>query len=355
MPRIHIRKHLAFDKKEVATPNKIVEWDYLKTISSEITRTDDVEAGLLIGVNCMKALEPLKVIASNNGEHYAYQICLGWCIVGPISNMFSQNVVGCHRIAVQDAISSKIVDHQFVVEEFMKKISLEEMFQKMHQNNFVEKEVISVNGLLENMVEISKEKAFLKIVEESTIKSVDHSVVPLPFKKENLIMPNNRKQAMQRLIYLKRRFNKDPAFFEDYKQLMSNLLVKGYARKLDDSSVGRTWYIPHHGVHHLSKSRKIRVVFDCSAQFAGKSLNQELLTVPDLTNQIVGVLTRFRQGEVAFMADIESMYYQVRVPEYQQTFIKFLWWENHNIEEEPSDFAMCAHVFGGVLSASCSN
>ena len=55
------------------------------------------------------------------------------------------------------------------------------------------------------------------------------------------------------------------------------------------------------------------------------------------------------------MADIESMYYQVNVPECQQSFIKFLWWENHNIEEEPSDFAMCAHVFGGVSSASCSN
>ena len=55
------------------------------------------------------------------------------------------------------------------------------------------------------------------------------------------------------------------------------------------------------------------------------------------------------------MADIESIYYQGRVPEYQQSFIKFLWWENHNIEEEPSDFAMCAHVFGVVSSASCSN
>ena len=54
------------------------------------------------------------------------------------------------------------------------------------------------------------------------------------------------------------------------------------------------------------------------------------------------------------MADIESTHYQVRVPEYQQSFIKFLWWENHNTEEEPSDFAMCAHVFGGVSSASCS-
>ena len=72
-------------KKEVATPGKIEEWDYLKRISSEITQTDDVELGLLIGTNCMKAFEPLKVIASNNEGPYAYQIRLGWCIVGPIS------------------------------------------------------------------------------------------------------------------------------------------------------------------------------------------------------------------------------------------------------------------------------
>ena len=50
-----------------------------------------------------------------------------------------------------------------------------------------------------------------------------------------------------------------------------------------------------------SKPRKIRVVFDCSSQFAGRSLNQELLTGPDLTNPIVGVFTSFRQGEVAFL------------------------------------------------------
>ena len=67
---------------------------------------------------------------------------LGWCIVGPISNMVGKDSIGCHHIAVQDAISSKIADHQFVVEESMKDISLDEMFQKMHQNDFNEKGVV---------------------------------------------------------------------------------------------------------------------------------------------------------------------------------------------------------------------
>ena len=84
MPRIYNKKHLPVDKKEAATPDKIEESDYLKTISPETTQTDDVEVGLLIGAKCMKALEPLKVIASNTGGLYAYQTHLVWCIVEPI-------------------------------------------------------------------------------------------------------------------------------------------------------------------------------------------------------------------------------------------------------------------------------
>ena len=66
--------------------------------------------------------------------------------------MVGKYLIGCHRIAIQDALSSKIVVCQFVFDESMKNISLEEMFQKLHESNFVEKEVINVNGLLENMV-----------------------------------------------------------------------------------------------------------------------------------------------------------------------------------------------------------
>ena len=74
-----------------------------------------------------------------------------------------------------------------------------------------------------------------------------------------------------------------------------------------------------------------------------------------MTNQIIGVLTRFHEEQIAFMVYVEAMYYKVQVPEYQQSFLKFLWWENHDIEKEPQDFVMCAHVFGGTSSASHSN
>ena len=65
-------------------------------------------------------------------------------------------------------------------------------------------------------------------------------------------------------------------------------------------------------------------MFDCSEEFPGKFTSKELLSGPDLTNLIIGVLTRFCEEEIAFMADVEAMYHQVKVPEDQQSFLKLL-------------------------------
>ena len=118
---------------------------------------------------------------------------------------------------------------------------------------------------------------------------------------------------------------------------------------------GKTWYIPHHGVIHPRKPGKVRVVFDCSAEFGGTSLNKQLLSGPDLTNQLVGVLTRFREEQVAYIADIEAMFHQVHIPDDQRSLLTFLWWENGDINNPVEDYEMCVHLFGGVSSPSCCN
>ena len=45
------------------------------------------------------------------------------------------------------------------------------------------------------------------------------------------------------------------------------------------------------------KTRPIRVVFDSSAEYQGKSLNSELLTGPNLRKTPLGVIVRFRREE----------------------------------------------------------
>ena len=95
-------------------------------------------------------------------------------------------------------------------------------------------------------------------------------------------------------------------------------------------------------------------MFDLNADYKGKCLNRELLSGPDLTNQIVGVLLRFREEQIAVMGDIEAMFHQVKVPKDQCSFLKFLWWDYSNPDKEIIDYEMTAHVFGGTSSPSCS-
>ena len=86
--------------------------------------------------------------------------------------------------------------------------------------------------------------------------------------------------------------------------------------------------MPHHGVYHLHKPEKILVVFDCSSEYRGRSINKELLAGPDLTNQIVGTLIKFRRDKVSFVADIEKVFFQVYMSNEHQCLLHFLWWQD---------------------------
>ena len=139
---------------------------------------------------------------------------------------------------------------------------------------------------------------------------------------------------------------------------MDELIKKGYARESTTAvEAGKCWYLPHHAVYHPNKLGKIRVVFDLSAKFHGTSINKALLSGPDLTNQIVGVLLRFRGEQIAVTGDTETMYHQVKVPENleKKCFLRFLWWKDSDSSKVIIDHEMTAHVFGGISSPSCSN
>ena len=107
---------------------------------------------------------------------------------------------------------------------------------------------------------------------------------------------------------MKGRFIKNPKLFIHSKGYLDDLIKKGYAEKSNkEAPEGRTWYIPNHRVYHPSIPGKIRVVFDCSAEFKEVSLNKNLMSGPDLTSQMFGVLTRFCEEPVIIMGDIDNV------------------------------------------------
>ena len=87
-----------------------------------------------------------------------------------------------------------------------------------------------------------------------------------------------------------------------------------YCSPTESATEGKCWYIHYHEVSNENKTNKIRFVFDSRTEYQGRSLNNKLMSGPDLANQITGVF-RFRQETIAIITEIESMFYRVRVPE----------------------------------------
>ena len=84
-------------------------------------------------------------------------------------------------------------------------------------------------------------------------------------------------------------------------------------------------------MYRPSKPGKLRVVFDCSAKFKKVPLNKNLMSGPYLTNQIVDMLTRFHEVLVVIIGDFESMFHQVTISREGRSLLRFLWWEDHDI------------------------
>ena len=147
-----------------------------------------------------------------------------WYFVGPINCITKGITATYNRVAVRDVSSSNLASHYFAIKKSAKDVSLEEMFQAMYRRGFSEPELVRTSTMLKYSEILREDKTFLKIVERGTSKKDDHYVLLLPLGSPNLILPNNKKQVIQRLMGLKRRFIKNNKFFQDYLKFMDNLL-----------------------------------------------------------------------------------------------------------------------------------
>ena len=199
-----------------------------------------------------------------------------------------------------------------------------------------------------------------KVVEhwDRTAEIVDnHYSLEIPFKQNPPNMPNNREIAEKRLRSLENNLMKDEKKKEKYVTEIKKLLTNSYAEEIDESKSpqGLTWYLPHHSVFNVNKPDKLRVVFDCSSKFQGRSLNNSVLSGPDLANNLVGVLLRFREKKYAVTADIEAMFLQIKVPEIHRDALRFLFWRDGNPGSEVKTYRMTRHLFGGTWSSTAAN
>ena len=314
----------------MANQSDVERWSHL--VGIEIPQID-ADVGLLIGSDVPEALQPLEVRRSNNGGPFAARTIFGWVLNGPLGRTLNQSP------------TSNLVDASF-------KLELNQQFESFCNMEFNDSIYDPKTSLSQN------DRKAIKIMEASVKHKDGHYEIALPWKNYPPCLEDNKRLAEHRLSLLKKRLQRDSALLSKYAAFMEDLLSKGYAQRVQDNKLGSLnthWYLPHHPVFHPKKPDKTRVVFDCSAKYRGTSLNDQLLQGPDLTNSLVGVLTRFREERVAFMSDVESMFYQVLVRPSDCDALRFLWWPNGNLDQPPEEFRMRVHLFGGASSPSCAN
>ena len=211
---------------------------------------------------------------------------------------------------------------------------------------------IESNDLDEKSLSVNDQKV-LDLWYRDITREEGHFVLPIPWKQGYADLPNNKFMAQCRLNSLTRRLERT-GITDIYDQTIQKMIGSGYAERVPENQLnlsdGSVWYIPHHPV--LKKPGKVRPVFDCSAQYKGVSLNSESLQGPNLTNNLIDVLLRFRQFENAIIADIESMYLQVRIPEPDRNALRFLWYDRDT--GSIVEYRMTSHLFGGIWCASSS-
>lgn len=69
----------------------------------------------------------------------------------------------------------------------------------------------------------------------------------------------------------------------------------------------------------------------------------------------MSVLIRFRQERIAFLADIEAMFYQVKLADRHTDYVRFVWWPSGDVKADLADYKMTVHLFGATSSPGCAN
>jgi hypothetical protein len=84
-----------------------------------------------------------------------------------------------------------------------------------------------------------------------------HFEMPLPLKKAS-VLPDNHQLVYQCLQSLKRKCAQNPEYAEAYSSYMNNMISKGFAECAPcGTKTDKVWYVPHHGVYHPKKPKKL--------------------------------------------------------------------------------------------------
>lgn len=328
------------NRNEICSPQDVGYHPHLEHIASQIPEIrGDAKILLLIGRDLVDVHQVFDQVTGPPGSPFAQRLSLGWVVVGDIclGSTHCKNIVNVNKIQILNN------GRPSLFEPCPNKIDIYDRSYDPVFIKYVDDDKPSLS---------MEDKQFLDIMDKGLKKTPQGKwTAPLPFKSPRQQLPNNRVEALRRAYSFHNSLMGNPEKKGHMVDFMKNILEKGHAEvapDLDDNE--ECWYLPLFGVYHPQKKDRIRGVFDASAKYQGISLNDVLLQGPDLINNLLGVIMRFRCENVAVTADIEQMFYCFEVNDKDRNYLRFFWYKNNNLEEPLLEYRMTRHVFGNSPS-----
>ena len=328
-------------REDLSVGTDFIDVDFLKTkyphlepIALKKYSYADVE--MILGQDVFHSIRPLEYFDSDRkNTPVAVRLPLGWVLSGPLPSTSGFYSTCFKAVTCDKQLDTELVDQ------------LRSWYDMESYGTYKQADSRS-----------AADARASKILDETTYHDGCRYQVGMLWAEDGSSLPNNYFSALVQLKSLERRFSKDPELKQHYGKTIQDDLEKGYIEKIDKTDCfkvdnPREWYLPHHPVVHPHKPGKVRRVLNGAAKFQSKSLNNALLTGPDLLQSLIHILIRFRQFKYAVSADIEGMFLQVGVIPRDRPSLRFLW------REDPASgiavYQYTRHIFGSKDSPTCAN
>ncbi|XP_039534154.1 uncharacterized protein LOC120483252 [Pimephales promelas] len=296
---------------------------------------DKVKPLLLIGSDMPHLLTPIQPVR-RGAEGSPVAICtkLGWVLQGPMCPI--QPPKGQQQCLHLMTAPARDELHQHV----------ERLWQ------------IDILPYNEKLITRSKQdQQSYKLLQSATVRVEVNNVLryatPLLRRTPITLLYAGKEAVLPSLRNIERKLAKNPEQAQTYCSEIQKLESEGYIAKITPEEADKStesWFIPHHMVHHNGKDR---IVFNCSYQYHGQSLNEQLLPGPTLGPSLLGVILRFRQHAVAVSGDIKGMFHQVRLLPGDKSVLRFIW-RNMDREADPGIYEWQVLPFGTTCSPCCA-
>lgn len=266
-------------------------WKFLENITladPEFNESRPVD--ILLGADIYSNIIQEGILRQDKSQPVAQQTRLGWILCGTVQTTFQCNVV---------------INNIDDIRQFW-----------------------SVEDIAEDSKMSQDDLDCLQHYKNTTTRNQEgRYTVELPF------IPNfqeklgaSKSMALAQFRQLERKFTKQPLLAESYRQFIHEYQAMGHMVECT-SKPTPACYLPHHCVQRAdSTTTALRVVFNASAKTStGHTLNDLMKRGPNLQQDLMALILRWRQYQFAYTADIEKMYRQIHCSTEHQKYQKILW------------------------------